>query len=114
MPWSGGLRAKPARNRSRRRSATRSSWISTCKVGSVTATTRAEITGSFDNAYTLTVSTHQGPANARRDEKRIAIDAKWLGPCAAGQKPGDILLPGGVKMNVRNIRGLLGLLGGMQ
>jgi hypothetical protein len=25
---------------------------------------------------------------------RIAMDAKWLGPCKAGQKPGDMFMNG--------------------
>jgi len=32
---------------------------------------------------------------ARPDPDRSAIiDAKWLGPCKPGQKPGDISMPG--------------------
>ena len=87
---------------------------STCKVGPVTSSAHAEIVGSFEQAYTIAVTTRQSGEGASRDERRITIDAKWLGPCAADQKPGDILLPGGFKLNVRNIRGLMGLLGGMQ
>jgi hypothetical protein len=28
------------------------------------------------------------------------ISAQWLGPCAADQKPGDMIMPNGVKMNI--------------
>jgi hypothetical protein len=28
------------------------------------------------------------------------MEAKWLGPCKAGQKPGDMVMPGGQTMNV--------------
>jgi hypothetical protein len=85
---------------------------STCTVGPATTTTHAEITGSFDDAYTLKVATRresrQGAAG-RSAERTITMDAKWLGPCEAGQKPGDIVLPGGVTMNVRNFGAVLGL-----
>jgi hypothetical protein len=30
----------------------------------------------------------------------LKIEAKWLGPCAAGQKPGDVTMPNGMTMNV--------------
>jgi hypothetical protein len=30
----------------------------------------------------------------------MTIAAKWLGPCAAGQKPGDVMMCNGMKMNV--------------
>jgi hypothetical protein len=85
---------------------------STCKIGPTTASAHAEITGSFDSAYSLTVSTRQegqGVGAAAVAGRRIAVDAKWLGPCPAGQKPGDIVLPGGLTMNVRNFKALLGL-----
>jgi hypothetical protein len=90
---------------------------STCKTGSVTSVAHAEITGSFERAYTMTVSARQQGAAAGSPpagERRMTVDAKWLGPCEAGQKPGDLILPGGFKMNVRNIKGIMGLLGGMQ
>lgn len=84
---------------------------STCAVGSGKTTTHAEITGSFDDAYTLKVATRREgkPGAGERAERTVVMAAKWTGPCAAGQKPGDIMLPGGVTMNVRNFGGLLGL-----
>jgi hypothetical protein len=30
----------------------------------------------------------------------MTMDAKWLGPCAADQKPGDIIMSNGMKINV--------------
>jgi hypothetical protein len=33
---------------------------------------------------------------------KMTIDAKWLGPCAADQKPGDTII-NGMKMNVRDM-----------
>jgi hypothetical protein len=83
---------------------------STCKIGPATTTAHAEITGSFDQAYTLKVETRSaGSATAKAAERHFVVDAKWLGACAAGQKPGDIVLPGGVTMNVRNFKAILGL-----
>jgi hypothetical protein len=38
------------------------------------------------------------------------IDAKWLGPCKEGQKAGDIVMPGGLKFNVKDMEKLKGLL----
>jgi hypothetical protein len=31
------------------------------------------------------------------------MEAKWLGPCREGQKPGDIIMPGGIKLNIRTL-----------
>ena len=30
----------------------------------------------------------------------MTLDAKWLGACKPDQKPGDIVMPGGLKMNI--------------
>ncbi len=30
----------------------------------------------------------------------IKMDAKWLGPCAADQKPGDMMMGNGMKVNI--------------
>jgi hypothetical protein len=71
---------------------------STCAIGGKPATAHAVVTGSFDSAYTMTV-TSQGPDIP--DGKMImTIDAKWLGRCAADQKPGDIIMSNGMKINV--------------
>ena len=31
------------------------------------------------------------------------IEAKWVGACKADQKPGDIVMPGGMKMNIMEL-----------
>jgi hypothetical protein len=85
---------------------------SICTVGPVATSAHAEITGDFNQAYTLKVSTRQGggaPA-ALAGDRSLTVDAKWIGPCGANHKPGDIILPGGMTMNIRNIKGLLGFL----
>ena len=84
---------------------------SVCKFGEATTTTHAVVTGSFDSAYTIkTASTRQGgprmPGVAPGAETHMTIEAKWLGACAAGQKPGDIIMPSGMTMNVLDMKNL--------
>jgi hypothetical protein len=71
---------------------------STCTVGGKTATSHAVITGSFDSAYTMTV-TSEGDAMPG-GKMTMTIAAKWLGPCTADQKPGDMIMGNGFKMNI--------------
>jgi hypothetical protein len=33
----------------------------------------------------------------------MGIAAKWLGPCKADQKPGDMIMAGGRKLNIRDM-----------
>jgi hypothetical protein len=76
-----------------------------CTVGPATTTTHGVIAGSFDSAYTMKItSTREGgppvPGMAAGGESRMTIEAKYLGACQAGQKPGDIIMGNGMKMNV--------------
>ncbi len=34
----------------------------------------------------------------------MTLTAKWAGACKEGQKPGDIVMPGGLKMNLRDLQ----------
>jgi hypothetical protein len=74
---------------------------SVCGVAGMTITSHAEITGDFNSAYTVKSTSHseRGPNGAPRDST-TTIEAKWLGACKPDQKPGDIMMPGGMKMNI--------------
>ncbi len=34
------------------------------------------------------------------------LSAKWLGPCTADQKPGDMIMPNGMKMNIQSMQNM--------
>ena len=36
--------------------------------------------------------------------RRMAVTAKWIGRCAKGQRPGDVIMPGGMTVNVLDMR----------
>jgi len=84
---------------------------SVCKVGAMSMTSHSETTGDFNSAYTVksTSRSEGGPSGAPR-ETTTTIEAKWLGACKPDQKPGDIVMPGGFKMNVKDMQKLKGLL----
>jgi Protein of unknown function (DUF3617) len=70
-----------------------------CTFNDKTATTHAVITGSLDSAYTMTV-TSQGDA-LPGGKMTMSMTGKWLGPCTADQKPGDMIMGGGLlKLNI--------------
>ena len=48
--------------------------------------------GSLDSAYKGTVKT-QTKSPQGKHETSIALEARWLGPCKPGQKPGDVSMP---------------------
>ncbi len=81
---------------------------SVCKFSDATTTSHAVVTGSFDSAYTVNVtSTREGgrplPGQVPGAATHMTIDAKWLGPCAVGQRPGDIIMANGMTMNVLDL-----------
>jgi hypothetical protein len=84
---------------------------SVCGVAGVTVTSHAEITGDFNSAYTVKTTSHadRGSAGAARDTT-ATIEAKWLGPCKADQKAGDVIMAGGMKMNIKDMEKLKGLI----
>jgi hypothetical protein len=77
---------------------------SVCGAAGMSITSHAEITGDFNSAYTVKSTSHSehGPSGVPRDST-TTIEAKWLGACKADQKPGDIVMPGGIKMNIKDM-----------
>lgn len=59
-------------------------------------------TGDFGSHYRVEVtSTTTGSSMPEANgEHKIAIEATWKGPCPADMKPGDMTLPGGLKLNM--------------
>jgi hypothetical protein len=84
---------------------------SVCSVGGMTMTSHSEITGDFNSAYTIRSTSHSEPglSGVPRDNT-MTIEAKWLGACKADQKPGDIVMPGGLKINIKDAEKLKGLM----
>jgi hypothetical protein len=99
-PFAQGACAK----RDVQRSGDRMTIDSTCTLAGKTATAHAVITGSFDSAYSMTVTSHSDALPG--GTMNMTLDAKWLGACKAGQKPGDVLMPGGIKINIRDLQKL--------
>jgi hypothetical protein len=84
---------------------------SVCSVAGVSMSSHSEITGDFNSAYTVKTTSHSehGAGGAPRDVTTM-IEAKWLGACKPDQKPGDIVMPGGYKLNIKDAEKLKGLL----
>ena len=77
---------------------------SVCKLENSAAKTRAVFTGSFDSTYKADIkSTYEPPLRGMKEASSV-IEAKWLGPCKAGQKPGDIVMPGMPNINMDAMR----------
>ena len=67
---------------------------SVCKVGSSTVTSQSVTTGDFSSAYRVEVKSTISPPMAGQQGSSTVIEARWLGPCLPGQKPGAMVMPG--------------------
>ncbi|SRR5579871_1059653 len=86
---------------------------SVCSVGGVSVSSHSDISGDFNSAYTVTTTSHSdlGSKGTPRDTV-MKIEAKWLGACKPDQKPGDVVMAGGFKLNVKDAAKLQNLLPG--
>jgi hypothetical protein len=85
---------------------------SVCKFGPMTSTSRGVVTGDFNSAYTVKMtSKREGapniPGMPADGSSNMTIEAKWLGACAADQKPGDMIMPGGRKVNIHDMQNIM-------
>ena len=80
---------------------------SVCKYEGTTATTDAVITGDMDSNYKSDMTIKYSPPQSGMDTMKITQEARWLGPCKAGQKPGDVIMPGMPAMNPGNMQEMM-------
>jgi len=78
-------------------------FSSVCDFGKTTATTKGIASGDFNKEYKIETSSSYDPPMGGMKEASTTIVAKWLGPCKAGQKPGDMIMPNGTTMNMNDM-----------
>lgn len=81
---------------------------SVCKMGASTITSKGTLTGNFNSAYRVESRATYDPPVMNMTEANMIVDAKWLGACKADQKPGDMIMPGGMKMNINQMQQMQG------
>jgi hypothetical protein len=81
------------------------STVANCDLGITKMQSQATMTLSGNTAYhTEARATFDPPLNGAREQSTV-IDGKHVGACKPGQKPGDMTLPGGQTVNVRQLMG---------
>jgi len=74
---------------------------SECRQGATRITSRSVLTGNLDSAYRIdTLVRYDPPLAGTKREDREALEARRLGPCLAGQSPGDVIVPGMGTLNM--------------
>jgi hypothetical protein len=91
-----------------------------CKFGPVTSVTRTTVTGDFQSSVTVRIEgTSDGlplPGAPKGPQETAMVQtSRWMSAaCPAGMTAGDIALPGGIRVNVRQLKGLHKLLPNIQ
>jgi predicted small lipoprotein YifL len=78
-------------------------FASTCNMGTGgTIVSSGEAKGDFGTHYTVDIksSTTGAAAPQMNGPHAMTLEATWKGPCPANFKPGDMELPGGMKLNM--------------
>ncbi|MEO6566902.1 MAG: hypothetical protein ABIO63_12840, partial [Casimicrobiaceae bacterium] len=76
---------------------------SECKIGDSTIVTRAVMTFTGDVAYRTEIDSNYSPPFMGMKNQKTTMEGKHVGACRDGLVPGDMVLPGGQKMNLKNI-----------
>ncbi|MFN4117192.1 DUF3617 domain-containing protein [Acidovorax sp.] len=73
--------------------------ITVCYVHDNRVDTQMRLLGDLQSTYHGSFEA-KFPKTPLHNTGRMVFEGRWLGDCAAGQRPGDMLLPNGVTVNV--------------
>lgn len=84
-----------------RKTPTGYAFESVCKSPRGVSTTSGVVTGDFQTNYKIEMTSKMTPTPPGAPPvMNSTVSAKWLGPCPAGRKPGDMVMPNGMVMNM--------------
>jgi hypothetical protein len=72
--------------------------------GAVNMTSHSETRFDGDTAYRTEGHMKYDPAMMGQSEMAVTSAGRWVGQCAAGQKPGDMIMPNGSTMNIKDMQ----------
>jgi uncharacterized protein DUF3617 len=84
-----------------------------CSFGGAASRTRTVIAGDFGSSYTVrTEGATEGGTGAEKGPHPTLMTqtATWKSADCPGMKPGDMTMPGGLKVNVKQLKALSGLI----
>ncbi|MFC4765131.1 DUF3617 domain-containing protein [Dyella koreensis] len=73
--------------------------------GNITMTSHSETRFDGNTSYKTDGHIKYDPAVMGRSEATVTSTGRWVGACAAGQKPGDMVMPNGTVMNIKDMGG---------
>ena len=74
-----------------------------CRQGRTSVVSRSVASGDFETAYRIdTVIQYDPPLGGVIPRESTAIRGRWIGPCSAGQRAGDVSIPGMGRLNMKD------------
>jgi hypothetical protein len=81
-----------------------------CTIGGKATKSKVVLTGDFQSAYTARIEGTMDGGGKGPQSMLTTQTASWKGADCAGMKPGDITMFGGVKINIKQLKALSGLI----
>jgi hypothetical protein len=83
---------------------------SSCKVDNKTVSLHSDVTGDFNTSYSVVTETRTQEPDSEPSVSSMTLEGRYVGSCKWGQKPGDVVMAGGLKVNVKDMDKFKGLL----
>jgi hypothetical protein len=78
---------------------------SVCEFGGKKTTSHIEVTGDMSSAYTVHI---QGTVEGMSRKTDMKQEVRWAGSTCDGLKPGEMMMPGGMKIDATRLMGATG------
>ena len=76
---------------------------STCRIDNKTITLHSDVTGDFSTSYSVITETKTQEPDSEPSVSSMTLEGRYVGACKWGQKPGDVVMAGGLKVNVKEM-----------
>jgi hypothetical protein len=74
-----------------------------CDMGGSKMHSKSTMVLDGNSAYRTEIDTTYDPPFMGRSQSKMVITARNVGPCKPGQRPGDLIMPNGQTMNMRDV-----------
>jgi hypothetical protein len=77
---------------------------SVCRTDNKSVTLHSDITGDFTTSYKVVTETKtQEEPDSEPTVSNMTLEGRYLGACKSDQKPGDVVMAGGLRVNVKSM-----------
>ena len=75
-----------------------------CRTDNKSVTLHSDITGDFTTSYKVVTETKtQEEPDSEPTVSNMTLEGRYLGACKSDQKPGDVVMAGGLRVNVKSM-----------